>query len=95
MAEAERLAYVAVTRAERHLVLFSAGEANPSGNPLDPWLDARAGDDDPRISLHHPRSIPPDLRWSPSNNPSRFSADRYRRKPGSLLGTQQLLSMDC
>ncbi|WP_415408532.1 UvrD-helicase domain-containing protein [Synechococcus sp. W2B2] len=69
MAEAERLAYVAVTRAERHLVLFSAGEANPSGNPLDPWLDARAGDDDPRISLHHPRSIPPDLRWSPSRQP--------------------------
>jgi len=65
MAEAERLAYVAVTRAERHLVLFSAGEANPSGNPLDPWLDALADEDHPHISLHHLRPPSPNQRWTP------------------------------
>ena len=65
MAEAERLAYVAVTRAERHLVLFSAGEANPSGNPLDPWLDALADEDHPHISLNHPRPPSPNQRWTP------------------------------
>lgn len=65
MAEAERLAYVALTRAERHLVLFSAGEANPSGNPLDPWLSALADGNHPHISLHHPRSPAAHQRWTP------------------------------
>ena len=62
-AEAERLAYVAMTRAERHLVLFQARAARQEGNPLAPWLEKLADPPGPLISLHRAEVNPVPERW--------------------------------
>ena len=64
-AEAERLAYVAVTRAERHLVLFQAQAAQQDGNPLAPWLEGQAESPSPWISVHAAEPCPQPGRWRP------------------------------
>ncbi|KZR93125.1 RecBCD enzyme subunit RecB [Synechococcus sp. MIT S9509] len=64
-AEAERLAYVAITRAERHLVLFQARAARQEGNPLAPWLEELADPPGPLISLHRTEINPDRERWHP------------------------------
>ena len=64
-AEAERLAYVAMTRAERHLVLFQARAARQEGNPLAPWLEELADPPGPLISLHRAEVKPVPERWHP------------------------------
>ena len=64
-AEAERLAYVAVTRAERHLVLFQAQAAQQDGNPLAPWLEGQAESPSPWISVHDAEPCPQPGRWRP------------------------------
>ena len=69
LAEAERLAYVAVTRAERHLVVFQAKAAHQDGNPLSPWLTRQAESPSPWISVHAAEPNPQPGRWRP-----RFSA---------------------
>ena len=51
-AEAERLAYVAITRAERHLVLFEARAARQEGNPIASWLQHLADSPTSLISRH-------------------------------------------
>ena len=62
--EAERLAYVACTRARHLLVLGWPGpQAAESGNPLEAWLEGRDG-----LPLHAiaPDSLPPAERtWQP------------------------------
>ena len=64
-AEAERLAYVAMTRAERHLVLFQARAARQEGNPLAPWLEQLADPPGPLISLHRAEVNAVSDRWHP------------------------------
>ena len=64
-AEAERLAYVAMTRAERHLVLFQARAARQEGNPLAPWLEQLADPPGPLISLHRADVDPVSEHWHP------------------------------
>ena len=64
-AEAERLAYVAITRAERHLVLFQARAARQEGNPLAAWLKDLADPPSPLISLHRAAPDPQINRWHP------------------------------
>ena len=64
-AEAERLAYVAITRAERHLVLFQARAARQDGNPLGPWLRELTDSPGPLISLHHAEVNRVAERWHP------------------------------
>jgi exodeoxyribonuclease V beta subunit len=64
-AEAERLAYVAITRAERHLVLFQARAARQEGNPLAAWLKELADPPAPLISLHRVEPDPQIKRWQP------------------------------
>ena len=53
-AEAERLAYVALTRAERHLVVFWAAAVGQEANPLSTWVQALATLSTPLISRHAP-----------------------------------------
>lgn len=64
-AEAERLAYVAITRAERHLVLFQAQAAQQDGNPLAPWLCGQAESPSPWISVHAAQPCLQPGRWRP------------------------------
>ena len=64
-AEAERLAYVAITRAERHLVLFQARAARQEGNPLTAWLEQLADPPGPLISLHRAEFNRLSERWHP------------------------------
>ena len=53
-AEAERLAYVALTRAERHLVVFWVAAAGQDANPLASWVAQLSMLDNPLTSLHSP-----------------------------------------
>ena len=53
-AEAERLAYVALTRAERHLVVFWVAAAGQDANPLASWVAELSKLDNPLTSLHSP-----------------------------------------
>ena len=64
-AEAERLAYVAITRAERHLVLFEAKAARQEGNPLAPWLEPLADSPASLISRRRVELTPETRRWRP------------------------------
>ena len=64
-AEAERLAYVAITRAERHLVLFEARAARQEGNPLTPWLEHLADSPASLISRHPVETLSFSRRWRP------------------------------
>ena len=64
-AEAERLAYVAITRAERHLVLFQARAARQEGNPLAPWLKELTDSPGALISLARAQLNPVAERWHP------------------------------
>lgn len=67
-AEAERLAYVAITRAERHLMLFQARAANQDGNPLTPWLNKLTQHQDELISVHPVDSLTRQQRWQVSSD---------------------------
>ena len=62
--EAERLAYVACTRAQHLLVLAWPGAENAeAGNPLSPWLEQP---DLPELHTIDPTQLPPPGRhWSP------------------------------
>jgi len=63
--EAERLAYVAITRAERHLVLFWGRAAQQEGNPLEPWLQSFDTGGHPLISRQTPEPPSGSGRWHP------------------------------
>jgi exodeoxyribonuclease V beta subunit len=67
--EAERLAYVAATRARHLLVLGWRADERHSANPLAPWLLAKGGPRGaPDLPLHtlDPADLPgPGLRWTP------------------------------
>ncbi len=56
LAELERLAYVAVTRAKRRLVLAWGPAAGQQGNPLHPWLFSAEALPDPDHDPHGHRS---------------------------------------
>lgn len=62
--EAERLAYVACTRAQHRLVLAWPGdEQAEAGNPLSGWLSGR---DLPELQRRNPDELPgPDRPWQP------------------------------
>ena len=53
-AEAERLAYVALSRAQRHLVVFWVAAAGQDANPLASWMTELSRLDAPLASLHLP-----------------------------------------
>ena len=65
-AEAERLAYVALTRAERHLVVFWVAAGGQEANPLASWVKELSMLDKPLTSRH----LPPETTTLPSWRPA-------------------------
>ena len=65
-AEAERLAYVALTRAERHLVVFWCVAAGQEANPLASWMKELSLGDAPGMSRHSPFEHTTQPFWRPT-----------------------------
>ncbi len=65
-AEAERLAYVALTRAERHLVVFWVAAAGQESNPLANWVKELSKLDEPLTSRHLPADTTTLPLWRPA-----------------------------
>ncbi len=65
-AEAERLAYVALTRAERHLVVFWVAAAGQESNPLANWVKELSKLDEPLTSRHLPADTTTLTLWRPA-----------------------------
>ena len=65
-AEAERLAYVALTRAERHLVVFWVAAAGQDANPLASWVKALSMLEEPLTSRHVPPLDTTQQFWRPT-----------------------------
>ena len=65
-AEAERLAYVALTRAERHLVVFWVAAAGQEANPLASWVKELSMLDKPLTSRHSPPETTTLPSWRPA-----------------------------
>ena len=65
-AEAERLAYVALTRAERHLVVFWVAAAGQDANPLANWVRELSMREPPLISRHLPAENSTLQDWHPA-----------------------------
>ena len=65
-AEAERLAYVALTRAERHLVVFWVAAAGQHANPLAGWVTELSKLEAPLARLRLPPENTPLQFWRPA-----------------------------
>ncbi len=65
-AEAERLAYVALTRAERHLMVFWVAAAGQDANPLANWVKELSMRDKPLASRHLPPETTTLPFWRPA-----------------------------
>ena len=65
-AEAERLAYVALTRAERHLVVFWVAAAGQEANPLASWVKGLSMLDKPLMRRHLPPETTTLPFWCPA-----------------------------